>query len=178
MKSKIQEPQNVNNNDVSKNNLLMDFAVDKTNSTVNIKREFAAPVSDVWAAWTQPELLDKWWAPKPFKSRTKSMDFKVGGHRLYAMVSPEGHEHWGVQQYKEINPKSNYRQLNCFSNDQGVINSEMPQSDWRIEFKKQGDTTLVEITIKHKSLENLEALLKMGFKEGFAVCLNGLDEIL
>lgn len=35
------------------------------------------------------ELLDKWWAPKPLTSRTKVMEFKVGGRRFYAMVSPE-----------------------------------------------------------------------------------------
>ena len=48
-------------------------------------------------AYTKPELLDQWWAPKPWMSRTKAMDFKVGGRRFYAMVSPEGVERWSVQ---------------------------------------------------------------------------------
>ena len=46
-----------------KTNFLMDFTVDKDNSTVNVKREFGAPIANVWAAWTEPEILDKWWAP-------------------------------------------------------------------------------------------------------------------
>ena len=45
--------------------LLMDFSVDKENKRISVKREFAAPLSRVWAAWTESELLDQWWAPKP-----------------------------------------------------------------------------------------------------------------
>ncbi|MEP6705528.1 MAG: SRPBCC domain-containing protein, partial [Acidobacteriota bacterium] len=68
----------------------MDFIVDKESKTVSITKEFAAELALVWDAYTTPELLDQWWAPKPFMSRTKVLDFKVGGRRFYAMVSPEG----------------------------------------------------------------------------------------
>ncbi|MDZ7624970.1 MAG: SRPBCC domain-containing protein [Ignavibacteriaceae bacterium] len=61
----------------------MDFIVDKQNNKVKVTREFAAPLSKVWAAWTQSELLDQWWAPKPWKAKTKEMEFKEGGHWLY-----------------------------------------------------------------------------------------------
>ena len=70
----------------------MDFIVDKETKTVSITKEFAAELDLVWDAYTKPELLDQWWAPKPLMSRTKVMDFKVGGRRFYAMVSPEGDE--------------------------------------------------------------------------------------
>ena len=77
-----------------KNNLLMDFTVNKETSTVHVKREFNASLPDVWSAWTEPQILDLWWAPAPWKSKTKSMDFKEGGRRLYAMVGPDGEERW------------------------------------------------------------------------------------
>ena len=73
-----------------KTSLVMNFSVDKENNRVNVEREFAAPVGKVWAAWTQQELLDQWWAPRPWKARTKSMDFREGGTWLYAMVGPRG----------------------------------------------------------------------------------------
>ena len=79
--------------------LIFDFTVDKAAHTVSITREFDADRSLVWDAFTKAELLDQWVAPKPWSSKTKYMDFKVGGRRLYAMVSPEGHERWAVQQY-------------------------------------------------------------------------------
>ena len=69
-------------------NLQFDFIVDESTNTVLINREFNAEQSLVWDAFTKQELLDQWWAPKPFMSRTKFMDFKVGGRRFYAMVSP------------------------------------------------------------------------------------------
>src|SRR5580765_2791097 len=72
------------------NNLLFDFTVDKTTKTIFINREFAADLSLVWDAFTKQEILDQWVAPKPWASKTKVMDFKVGGRRFYAMVSPEG----------------------------------------------------------------------------------------
>ncbi|RYY11339.1 MAG: SRPBCC domain-containing protein, partial [Chitinophagaceae bacterium] len=77
-----------------KNDLLFDFIVDKSTNTVFVNREFASELDSVWQAFTVKEILDQWWAPKPWQSRTKRMDFKVGGRRFYAMVGPEGEEHW------------------------------------------------------------------------------------
>lgn len=74
-------------------NLNFDFVVNKDNNTIKISREFAAHISLVWDAYTTSEILDKWWAPKPWKARTKKMDFRVGGSWLYAMVGPAGEEH-------------------------------------------------------------------------------------
>ena len=92
----------------------MDFIVDKETKTVSITKDFAAQLSLVWDAYTKPELLDQWWAPKPLTSRTKAMDFKVGGRRFYAMVSPEGDElGWAVQKYTSITPKTNFKFFNA-----------------------------------------------------------------
>jgi uncharacterized protein YndB with AHSA1/START domain len=54
-----------------KNNLLLDFIVDKQTKTVIVNREFAAELPLVWDAYTKPELLDQWWAPKPLASKNK-----------------------------------------------------------------------------------------------------------
>ena len=71
----------------------------------------------VWDAFTKQEILDQWWAPKPWLSKTKIMDFAVGGQRFYAMVSPEGQEHWSLQQYTSISPKTNFKYLNAFADE-------------------------------------------------------------
>ena len=52
---------------------------DLPNKKITVTRHFNAPLDQVWKAWTESELLDQWWAPKPFKAETKFMDFKVGG---------------------------------------------------------------------------------------------------
>ncbi len=154
------------------------FTVNKENYTVNVRRIFTATNSEVWAAWTEKELLDQWWAPLPWKSMTKSMDFSEGGYRLYAMVGPEGEEHWARADYTSISPKSNFKFLDAFCDSVGNINKDLPGSNWNVDFKQTGDETTVLISIKHGNLADLEAILSMGFKEGFEMALGNLEAML
>src|SRR5688572_32700048 len=78
-----------------KNTLQFDFIVDKEKNTLTLKREFAANRQLVWDCYTKSELLDRWFAPAPLTTKTKSMDFRPGGHWIYAMVDPDGKEYWG-----------------------------------------------------------------------------------
>ena len=154
----------------------MDFIVDKPTKTVSITKEFAFELSLVWDAYTKPELLDQWWAPKPFASRTKVMDFKVGGRRFYAMVSPEGQERWAIQKYTSISPKTNFKLFNAFADENE--NPQLPGSDWDLTFSEQDERTKVSISIYNESLERLEKMVEMGFKEGTTSQLNNLEDLL
>ena len=155
----------------------MDFIVDKQTKTVSITKEFAAQLSLVWDAYTKPELLDQWWAPKPLTSRTKVMDFKVGGRRFYAMVSPDGQElGWVLQKYTSISPKTNFKFFNAFADENE--NPELPGSDWDLTFSEQDGSTKVSISIYNESLERLEKMVEMGFKEGTMSQLDNLEDLL
>ena len=159
-----------------KNNLLFDFTVDKATKKVLINREFAADLSLVWDAFTKQEILDQWWAPKPWASKTKFMNFEVGGRRFYAMVGPEGQEHWSIQKFTSITPKTNFKMQNAFADKDG--NPDLPGSDWDISFTEQNGKTKVSITIYNESLARLEQMIEMGFKEGFTMGLQQLEELL
>jgi uncharacterized protein YndB with AHSA1/START domain len=160
-----------------KTSLLFDFTVNKENNTVNIKREFAAELELVWEAWTNPEILDQWWAPKPYKSKTKFMNFKVGGRRFYAMVSAEGVEiGWQIQDYTSISPKTNFKFLSVFADKDE--NPHLPGSNWDLNFSELNGTTTVHISIYNESRERMEKMIEMGFKEGFTMGLQQLDELL
>ena len=155
----------------------MDFIVDKQAKTVSITKEFAFELSLVWDAYTKPELLDQWWAPKPLTSRTKVMDFRVGGRRFYAMVSPDGQElGWAIQKYTSISPKTNFKFFNAFADEEE--NPQLPGSDWDLNFSEQDGTTKVSISIYNESLERLEKGLEMGFKEGTMSQLDNLEDLL
>ena len=156
--------------------MLFDLTVDKAAKTVFITREFAAPLSLVWDAYTKQELLDQWWAPKPWASKTKIMDFKVGGRRFYAMVSPEGQERWSIQKYISISPKTNFKMFNAFA-DQDE-NPQLPGSDWNYNFSEENGVTKVSITIYNESLDRMEMLIEMGFTEGFKASMNNLENVL
>ena len=154
----------------------MDFIVDKQTKTVSITKEFAAELSLVWDAYTQAELLDQWWAPKPMTSRTKAMNFEVGGRRFYAMVNPDGDERWGVQKYTSITPKTNFKLFNAFADKDE--NLELPGSDWDLNFSEQDGKTKVSISIYNESLERLERMIEGGMREGTIMQLNNLEELL
>jgi len=154
----------------------MDFVVDKQAKTVSITKEFADELSLVWDAYTRAELLDQWWAPKPFASRTKAMDFKVGGRRFYAMVSPEGDERWAVQKYTSITPKTNFKFFNAFADKDE--NLELPGSDWDLNFSGQNGKTKVNISIYNESLERMERVIAMGFQQGAEAQLQNLEGLL
>ena len=159
-----------------KSNLLMNFTVEKETSTVNIKREFNASLANVWSAWTEAEILDQWWAPAPFTSKTKRMDFTEAGHRLYAMVGPENQERWGILDYTSISPKTNFKYFSAFADKDE--NPSLPGSEWDLNFSEQNGITKVIITIYNESLERLEKMVEMGFQGGITMTLNYLEQLL
>lgn len=159
--------------------LLFDFSVNKENNTINVEREFAADLETVWDAWTKPELLDQWWAPKPYRTRTRSMDFREGGTWIYAMISPENVTHWCRADYRTIHPQKSFSGLDAFCDEEGNINTEFPRSVWNNRFRENNnDLTTVSITIQYESLADLEKIISTGFKEGFTMALQNLDQYL
>jgi uncharacterized protein YndB with AHSA1/START domain len=158
-----------------KNNLLFDFTADKTAKTVFITREFDAELSLVWDAFTKQEILDQWTAPAPWVSKTKYMNFVVGGKRFYAMVSPEGQERWSIQEYTSISPKTNFKMLNAFADKDE--NPELPGSEWDYNFSEENGITKVSITIFNESFDRMEKLLE-GFQQGFTATMKNLEKLL
>jgi uncharacterized protein YndB with AHSA1/START domain len=154
----------------------MDFIVNKETKTVTISAEFDAVRDLVWDAYTKPELLDQWWAPKPFTSRTADMNFEEGGRRFYAMVSPEGQERWVLQLFKTITPKTRFTLFNAFADENA--NPQLPGSDWEFNFSEENGKTKVHASIYNESLERLERMIEMGFTEGTAAQLDNLRELL
>ncbi|MBS0030388.1 SRPBCC family protein [Chitinophaga sp. 22321] len=158
-------------------NLAFDFSVDKENKTIRVTREFAATLPLVWDAYTKSDILDRWWAPKPWRAKTKTMDFRNGGRWHYAMVGPEGEEHWALAEYLDIQVHKTFALLDAFADADGNTNKDLPQSKWVVTFIDKGAVTLVESVITYADLAQLEATIKMGFKEGLAMAMENLDEL-
>ena len=157
------------------NNLLFDFTVDKPAKTVYITREFDAKLSLVWDAFTKAELIDQWIAPAPMIAKTQYQDFKVGGKRFYAMISPDGKESWAIQEYTSITPKTNFKMHNAFADENE--NPQLPGSEWDHTFSEENGTTKAYITIYNESLERMERILD-GFTIGMRMSLENLENLL
>ena len=161
-----------------KEELLFEFKVNKEEKTISIKREFQAEVSDVWEAWTKPEYLEEWAAPKPYKAVTITMDFREGGFWHYAMLSPQGDKHYSRYDYQKIVPQELIVELRAFSDKDGNINPDFTRTICTNNFSETNGKTLVSMVAQYGSLEILEKIVSMGFTEGMKACFNNLDELL
>jgi uncharacterized protein YndB with AHSA1/START domain len=154
------------------------FEIDKTNKKVHVSRTFNASIDRVWKAWTDNTILEQWWAPKPWKAETKKMDFREGGHWLYCMVGPQGEKHWSGIDYKKVEPQKSFRGVDYFCDENGVVNPSFPSTQWDASFSSTADGTRVDVHLTFQKVEDLEQLIQMGFKEGFEMAQNNLDELI
>ncbi len=154
------------------------FTKDLANRKLKVVREFDAPLEQVWKAWTDSEILDQWWAPKPWKANTKSMDFREGGRWLYYMEGPDGSRHYCKVDYKSIAPNKVFGGEDAFCDENGNSNNDLPTMNWKCSFSKSGNGTKVEVDITFATEADLDKIIEMGFKEGFAAAHNNLDELL
>lgn len=159
-------------------NLQFDFIADKEKNTLTVRREFRANRQLVWDAHTKRELLDQWFAPSPMTTKTKSMEFREGGHWHYAMVEPNGTEYWGYTEYLTIDPINGYTTTDAFSDANGNINPDLPRAKWHVKFTDKGSNAVVETVVFYNSLSDLETVINMGMEEGMKSTLSRLDELL
>ena len=154
------------------------FTKDLANRKIKVVREFDAPLEMVWKAWTDSKLLDQWWAPRPFKTNTRSMDFREGGRWSYYMEGPDGTRHYCLVDYNCVVPKKSFSGDDAFCDEHETILAAFPRMKWKNEFFATTDGTRVEVEITFTSVADLEKIIEMGFKEGFAAAHANLDELL
>jgi uncharacterized protein YndB with AHSA1/START domain len=148
---------------------------DLEEKSILVSRTFSAPLEKVWGAFTESELLEKWWAPKPWKAETKSMDFSVGGYWLYAMVGPENEKHWGRMDYTAITPHLSFEIKDSFCDEEGTVNTSLPVSKGTIVFTTTDAGTLVEFKMFYSNEKEIENMIEMGFEQGITACLEQLE---
>jgi len=151
---------------------------DASNKKLFVVREFDAPVDQVWKAWTDRELLDQWWAPRPWKAVTVTMDFRIGGRWLYYMQGPDGSKQYCRVDYESVTPNKGFETVGGFCDENANVNTEFPRMNWKVQFSKSVSGTKVDVEVIFDSIEDLEKIVEMGFKEGFTMAHGNLDELL
>jgi PhnB protein len=154
------------------------FSKDLQNNRLTVVRAFDAPLELVWKAWTESEILDQWWAPKPYKAESKKMDFREGGVWLYCMVGPKGDRTWCRVDYKTIRSLVSITSTNVFCDEEGRLNPHFPVMHWEDEFRQTEGETTVRVEIVFDSAADMETIIMMGFQEGFTAGLGNLDHYL
>lgn len=151
---------------------------DLDKATLTIRRRFDAPRSRVWQAYTDAALLDQWWAPKPWKTETLTMDFRVGGHWHYSMNGPDGEQHFGRMDFVEIEPETRYVAADVFADENGAANPELPTQTFTTSFIDEGATTRVIVVVDYDSVEDLQTVVEMGMEEGVTMAQDQLEALL
>lgn len=154
------------------------FTKDLDNLSIHVNRHFSGPKNLVWRAWSESELLDQWWAPRPYRTETKSMDFSKGGAWLYAMVGPDDSKMWCKVAYISIQPTDSFEAEDMFCDEEGNPNPDFPSMNWKNSFTSADGGTDVKIHITFPSKEAMDKIIEMGFEEGFSMGLGNLDELL
>ena len=156
------------------------FETDNSAKKIHIVREFNAPIEKIWKAWTDPEILDKWWGPKPNRIETKIMDFKVGGTWQFAMITPEGQKHWLYAEFIAIENNKLISAKALFFDGEGNPVNSGPNWYRDTRFTSiEGNRTRVNIVITYEDDATFERFINNGyFKEGTAIGYNQLDELL
>jgi len=151
---------------------------DLKEKSILVTREFNAPVALVWRAFTESEILDKWWGPAPWRAETKFQDFSVGSYWLYAMVGPENQKHWARMNYLSIDTHKNFQLEDAFCDENGIVNPELPVSRGSNVFTATATGTRVEFKMYYSTEEQIQQIIDMGFEQGITICMEQLDRLI
>jgi uncharacterized protein YndB with AHSA1/START domain len=77
---------------------------DTSDRELVISREYNAPLTLVWKAWTEPQHLAQWWGPNGFSITTYEINFKPKGIWRFTMHGPDGRDYKNRVNYIEIVP--------------------------------------------------------------------------
>jgi uncharacterized protein YndB with AHSA1/START domain len=158
-----------------------------------ITREFDAPRERVWKAWTDPEIVKRWWGPEGFFAPSIKIDLRVGGMYIFAMQGPPGSQleeaGYNAGVFKEIVPNEKLV-LSIYMSDKdgnmvdptkyGMDPDFTKESFYTILFEDigSGRTRLSLVFPKPESEAEYQAILKSGMEEGWKSQLNKLAAAL
>jgi uncharacterized protein YndB with AHSA1/START domain len=141
-----------------------------------ITRVIDAPRETVFKAWTEPELLKQWFAPRPWTTPVAELDVRPGGSSLIVMRSPEGKEHPGRGVYLEV--VKNERLVFTDAYTKAWEPSEKPFMTVTVTLEDLGGKTRYTARVSHWTVADRETHEKMGFHGGWALCADQLATLV
>ena len=147
-------------------------------SQMIIKHSYDTDLKTIWNAHTKTEILEKWWAPEPYKAVVVKNNFSNGEILHYYMLSPKGEKHYCIAEFSDIVNLKSYTVFDAFCDENAVINTEFPRQKWFNTFEENNGITTVTNTIQFDSKEDMDKINEMGFEEGYTMSLNQLFTLL
>jgi uncharacterized protein YndB with AHSA1/START domain len=141
-----------------------------------LTRLIDAPREKVWKAWTNPELLKKWFAPLPWTTPAAQLDVRPGGASVITMRSPEGKEFPNSGVYLEV--VENERLVFTDAYTKAWQPSDKPFMTVVLAFEDEAGKTRYTARVLHWTVADREAHEKMGFHAGWGKCADQLTELV
>jgi uncharacterized protein YndB with AHSA1/START domain len=141
-----------------------------------LTRLIDAPPEKLFRAWTEPELMTQWFAPKPWTTPHAETDVRPGGSNLVVMASPEGQEFPTRGIYLEV--VKNQRLVFTDAYTSAWQPSDKPFMTVILTFEERSGKTLYTARVRHWTDADREAHEKMGFHEGWAICTEQLATLV
>lgn len=149
-----------------------------------LEQVFPASREQVYEAFINAEQLKQWWGPNGWELTFCEVDAKPDGYWHYCMTCTDqskeyvGQQSWGKAIYVELDKPNRIVYRDCFSNEAGEIDPNMPDSLVVLEFEDQAKFTRVKSEARYPSKEELDAVLKMGLVTGISETWMKLDQYL
>jgi len=142
-----------------------------------LERVFDAPPARVYQAWTDPEILKQWFAPKPFTTPSAVLDVRPGGSSTIVMRDPDGNEYPNQGVYLEVEPGRKLVSTDAYT--RAWVPANEPFMTMILTFDEAGDgRTKARYVVRHWTEEARKRHEEMGFYEGWGQCADQLSELL
>lgn len=141
-----------------------------------LEREIDVPVELAWKAWTTPDHLRHWFAPKPWSITSCDLDLRPGGALSFVMRSPDGQEYPHTQCYLEVTPLE--RLILTDTLQGGYRPSAKPFFTAVIEFSRNGSGTRYKAMAIHGNGEARAQHEQMGFHDGWGTVLTQMVDYI
>lgn len=155
-----------------------DISTDAENLTMTLTADFAAPVSRLWSAFTDPRQLERFWGPPGWPARFTAFDLRPGGRVDYAMTSPQGESSRGAWEVLSVTDGTGFDVLDSFVDADGNPMEAFPAMRMTFAFDATDAGSRLTNVTYFTSAEALEQVVAMGAIEGSRMAMNQLDAVL
>jgi uncharacterized protein YndB with AHSA1/START domain len=155
----------------------------RKNKELTFERTYAAPIADVWEAWTRPELLRQWWGPEKTTVPDCEVDLRMGGRIFIVMEAGEGMgkyqgTRWpleGTFTQVEAPRRLAYEARSWTEGEQDTTTIEHVNE---LVLTEDGDRTVVNLRVNINEIGPGAKMAAFGMKWGYKAQLDKLEALL
>ena len=146
--------------------------------TITIVADFAAPVSRLWDAYSDPRQIERFWGPPTYPATFIRHDAAPGGRSVYRMTGPAGDQHYGCWEWTDVNAPTSFDVIDWFADETGAPNTDLPATRMAFVFEETNEGSRLTTTSRFDSVDQLNQLVEMGMLEGTKEAMGQIDTVL